>query len=86
MAAKGQITQIIKRTGQVVPLDKAKIANAIYKAAASVGGRDRQLAQSLADKVVDMLNQYFPPEATPSVEEIQDDVRREVLSVLEERS
>jgi uridine kinase len=72
MAAKGQITRIIKRTGQVVPLDKAKIANAIYKAAASVGGRDRQLAQSLADKVVDMLNQYFPPEATPSVEEIQD--------------
>ncbi len=72
MPAKGQISQIIKRTGEVVPLNKAKIATGIYKAAASVGGRDQQLAEKLADKVVEMLNQYFPPEATPSVEEIQD--------------
>jgi len=72
MTTDTKITHIIKRNGQIVPLDREKIANAIYKAAASVGGRDRGLANRLADKVVEMLNEYFSPDVTPSVEEIQD--------------
>jgi uridine kinase len=79
MAVEGKITRIIKRNGQIVPLDQAKIANAIYKAATSVGGRDRQLAQHLSEQVVDMLNRCFSSEATPSVEEIQDIVEKVLI-------
>lgn len=79
MAVGREITHIIKRTGEVVPLDRDKIANAIYKAAASVGGHDRQLAQRLSQEVVAMLNQCFPPEATPTVEEVQDIVEKVLI-------
>ena len=79
MASEGRITRIIKRTGEIVPLDQEKIVNAIYKAAASVGGHDRQLAQRLSDKVVAMLNRCFPPETTPAVEEIQDIVEKVLI-------
>jgi uridine kinase len=76
---KDEITHIIKRTGEVAPLDRDKIANAIYKAASSVGGKDRGLALKLADQVVAMLNELFPPDATPSVEEIQDIVEKVLI-------
>ena len=78
-ASKDTITCIIKRHGEVVPLDRDKIANAIYKAAASVGGKDRRTARSLADQVVDKLNEIYAPQATPSVEEIQDVVEKVLI-------
>lgn len=62
-------SQVIKRTGEIVPFDRAKVVNAIYKAAAAVGGHDRALTERLADQVVEMLARAG---GTPSVEEIQD--------------
>jgi uridine kinase len=61
--------QVIKRTGEIVPFDRTKVVNAIYKAAAAVGGHDRALSERLADQVVTMLARSG---GTPSVEEIQD--------------
>ncbi|MFN3966760.1 MAG: ATP cone domain-containing protein [Endomicrobiia bacterium] len=49
------IKYVYKRDGTLVPFDQRKIAEAIYKAAASVGGRDFELAQRLSDQVVKFL-------------------------------
>ena len=40
----GRITHVIKRSGAIVPFNKDRIINAIYRAAVAVGGRDRERA------------------------------------------
>jgi len=67
-----EIKSVIKRTGAVVPFNKDRITNAIYRAAVAVGGRDRSVAEALADQVVQLLEARTPPGAAPHVEEIQD--------------
>ena len=74
-----QITHVVKRTGAVVPFNKDRITNAIYRAAVAVGGRDRSIAEGLADEVVAMLEQSAPPGHTPAVEEIQDVVEKVLI-------
>jgi len=66
-----RITQIVKRTGAVVPFNKERITNAIYRAAVAVGGRDHSVAEGLADQVVALLECETPEGHIPSVEEIQ---------------
>lgn len=73
-----QIEQVIKRTGTVVPFNRERIVNAIYRAAVAVGGRDRATAENLADQVVQILEETMPAGRIPTVEEIQDIVE-EVL-------
>lgn len=73
------ITHVVKRNGQVVKFDKEKIVNAIFKAAQSVGGQDKRLAEILADKVVHHLELTKKPPALPSVEEIQDIIEKELI-------
>lgn len=68
--------QIIKRNGDVVPFDRTKIVNAIYKAAAALGGHDRPLSETLAARVEEAL---WAADGTPSVEEIQDRVERVLI-------
>ena len=67
-----QIIQVVKRTGAVVPFNKSRIANAIYRAAVAVGGRDRSVAEALSDQVVAVLERNYPAGKIPTVEEIQD--------------
>jgi uridine kinase len=74
-----KITKVIKRTGVVVPFTPERITNAIYRAAVEVGGRDRTLAQSLADKVVERLEKQAFPGYQPHIEEIQDIVERVLI-------
>ena len=45
------LTHVLKRTGAVVPFNRDRITNAIYRAAVAVGGRDRAIAESLTDEV-----------------------------------
>ena len=66
------IRQIVKRDGNLVPYDRDRIATAIFKAAAAVGGSDRATAEALALEVEKDLVRACGPGATPSVEEIQD--------------
>jgi len=73
------ITHVVKRTGAVVPFNKDRITNAIYRAAVAVGGRDRALAEGLADQAVAALEAAIAPGHTPTVEEIQDVVERVLI-------
>ena len=73
-----KITKIYKRNGTVVPFDQSKITQAIFKAAAELGGHDMELAKQLSNKVVDILKNHFP-KTIPTVEEIQDVVERVLI-------
>ncbi|MCG2695795.1 ribonucleoside triphosphate reductase [Candidatus Parcubacteria bacterium] len=66
------ITQIRKRSGEIVNFEPAKVTNAILKAAESVGIQDKELAQMLSDQVVKILNEKFHARSIPAVEEVQD--------------
>jgi len=70
------IEKIQKRDGRIVPFDKNKIAEAIWKAAQSVGGTDKQRAYELADKVVEYLEKQLKPGEIPHVEQVQDAVEK----------
>ena len=72
------ITQIRKRNGQVVPFNKEKITNAIFNAAQSVGGQDRELASKLTDQVLELADKRFG-EMIPTVEELQDLVEKVLI-------
>jgi uridine kinase len=74
-----KIKQVIKRTGAIVPFRKERITNAIYRAAVAVGGRDRSIAEGLADQVVALLEETTPPDHIPTVEEIQDIVEKVLI-------
>ncbi|MFH1696237.1 MAG: anaerobic ribonucleoside-triphosphate reductase [Candidatus Micrarchaeota archaeon] len=68
---------IKKRNGSVVPFDKEKIVQAVFKAAQSVGGSDIEVAKKLAEKVVFVSRIKFDSETdVPSVEQIQDIVEK----------
>ena len=71
------IQRIRKRDGTVVGFDQAKITSAIFKAAQSVGGKDRKIAQQLSDRVVEELEKLG--KTAPSVEEIQDIVEKVLI-------
>jgi ribonucleoside-triphosphate reductase len=73
------ISQVRKRDGHLAPFDQEKITNAIFKAAQSVGGDDRERAVFISDAVMDMLQEQFGPGSVPSVEEIQDLVERALI-------
>ncbi|MDD3899336.1 MAG: ATP cone domain-containing protein, partial [Syntrophomonadaceae bacterium] len=68
---------IRKRDGRVVPFEKEKIVNAIYKAAQALGGRDYATAERLADKVIELAGYYYLDDYDiATVEEIQDLVEK----------
>lgn len=69
------ISRIRKRDGRVVPFETDKIAEAIFKAAKAVGGKDYLIAAELADKVVEIA-QYVDDDEIATVEGIQDLVEK----------
>jgi uridine kinase len=73
------ITQIKKRSGEVVDFKTERIANAIYRAAVSVGGRDKQQSEQLAGEVVQYLETQVKPGTIPTVEEVQDAVEKTLI-------
>ena len=70
------IQKVCKRDGRFVKFDQERIANAIYKAARSVGGGNRRLAYQLSNQVVDALIRKFGDDLVPTVEDIQDTVEK----------
>jgi len=78
-ASKSTISKIRKRDGRIVEFDQEKITRAIYKAAESVGGHDRELAQQLSNKVVEELKKRFDDQHIPTVEEVQDIVEKALI-------
>lgn len=72
-----KITSIKKRNGQIVAFNQDKIAHAIWKAAQSVGGTDRQLSGKIATQVTGVLEIFCDDSsAIPTVEQIQDLVEK----------
>jgi uridine kinase len=74
-----KISQVIKRTGAIVPFTPDRITNAIYRAAVAVGGRDRSIAENLSKQVVTLLEEKTLPGKPPSIEEIQDVVEKVLI-------
>ncbi len=70
---------VIKRDGREVPFDRSKIADAIFAAARSVGGEDRQLAEELASVVTLMIDKRFGEAEAPHIEDIQDLVEKTLI-------
>jgi ribonucleoside-triphosphate reductase len=70
--------RVAKRNGDVVSFDISKITTAIFKAARSVGGEDRSLAEQLAQEVCALLRSQRG-DHVPKVEEIQDAVERVLI-------
>jgi ribonucleoside-triphosphate reductase (formate) len=71
-----KVTKIKKRDGKVADFDKERITNAIFKAARSVGGKDRKMATELADQVAEVVNQRFDTKHIPTVEDVQNIVEK----------
>ncbi len=69
------IKKIVKRDGRTVEFDVTKIADAIYKAAEALGGKDKDTAMSLARQVERYLTQIHHNDM-PTVEQIQDAVEK----------
>ena len=73
------ITQIRKRSGEIVDFDRAKITTAIKKAQESCNNTDADLAEKLTNQVVDKLARKFHARSIPAVEEIQDAVEETLI-------
>lgn len=73
------ITQIIKRDGRKVPFNVQKIAEAIFKAAQSVGGSDTVMALDIATKACELLEKQGV--GLPTVENIQDAVEKTLIEL-----
>lgn len=73
-----RITQVKKRDGRVVPFDLRRVADAIYRAARSVGGEDRFLAEELAG-VVGLYLEKSHGGRVPAVADIDDAVERVLI-------
>jgi ribonucleoside-diphosphate reductase alpha chain len=75
------IKQIQKRDGRIVDFDKNKITEAIWKAAKSVGGKDRRLAEKIAEEVLIFLENHCKKNdiEVPSVEQVQDCVEKTLI-------
>lgn len=70
---------VIKRSGTIVPFNRNRIMNAIYRAAVSVGGRDKERAAVLADKVIIHLEKLYVDNHLLNIEEIQDAVEKVLI-------
>jgi uridine kinase len=74
-----KIKYVIKRNGATVPFTKDRITNAIFRAAVSVGGRDRSIAEDLSLQVTRILEKQYKANQYPGVEEIQDVVEKVLI-------
>ncbi len=74
------ITTIIKRDGHEAPFEKSKIAEAIFRAAQSIGGQDRDRADSLASGVTIYLMKQLKGRP-PTVEQVHDAVEKVLIEM-----
>ncbi|MBP8979058.1 ribonucleoside triphosphate reductase [Candidatus Dojkabacteria bacterium] len=51
--------QVEKRDGRIVDFSRERIVSGIFKAAESVGGKDRERAEEVADEVIKRINEKF---------------------------
>lgn len=73
-----KLAKVRKRDGREVQFDQSRIIEVIWKAAQAIGGSDRELAEKLAENVVQKLTEQYA-EAIPTVENIQDVIERVLI-------
>lgn len=79
-ALKKQIPfQVKKRDGRIVKFERERIVTGIFKAAESVGGRDRKRAEEIADVVVKNLQDKYSKRKYVKTEEIADIVKQVLI-------
>lgn len=71
--------QIKKRDGRIVNFSKDKIARAIFLAAREVGGSDFEMAEQVADKVLNYMATVVKEDEIPTVEFVQDCVEKVLI-------
>ena len=69
-----------KRDGRIVPFDRSKIVNAIYRAMKAINEGDLNAAEELSLKVVKVLEERHKDGSIPTVEEIQDIVEATLIN------
>ncbi|MDD3861573.1 MAG: adenosylcobalamin-dependent ribonucleoside-diphosphate reductase, partial [Candidatus Gracilibacteria bacterium] len=71
------IQKIRKRDGSIAEFDQSKITEAVWKAASSVGGSDKTVAQQISNQISAVLEVFYKDESNiPNVEQIQDLVEK----------
>ena len=80
LRAPEPFTCIVKRDGRLEAFDRRKIAEAIFRAAQSIGGRDRDRAESLASAVSIYLNKQLQGKP-PTVDQVNDAVERVLIEM-----
>ncbi len=74
-----EIKKIIKRDGRIVDFDVEKIKEAISQAIESVEEPNKELANSLAQEVIKLLNKEFGKSSPPTVDDVQDLVEKVLI-------
>ena len=72
------IKNILKRDGTRTEFSLSKIADSIFRAAETVGGKDKALAIKIAHEVVQKLNEKYG-DKDPTAEKVQDLVERTLI-------
>lgn len=67
--------KVRKRDGRLVEFDQERITSSIFKAAESVGGRDRERAKKVSDEVVKRLLEKYSDDEEITTEEIFSEVK-----------
>ena len=73
-----KIKNVTKRSGEIAEFNFQKITTAIFQAAESVGGKDREMAQELARKVISKLEEDFRLEII-TVDQIQNYIEKTLI-------
>ena len=74
------LTAIVKRDGTTEPFDKRKIADAIFRAAETLDGHDRDRAESLASAVAIYLTKKLNGQI-PTVDHVDDAVEKVLIEM-----
>jgi ribonucleoside-triphosphate reductase len=80
VGAPEPFSTVLKRNGREETFERVKIANAIFRAAQSIGGDDADLADSLARAVTIYLTKQLGSHV-PTVDHIHDAVERVLISM-----
>ncbi len=83
MAAQkpAKILKVKKRDGRLVKFEKERIVTGIFKAAESVGGKDRKRAEEIADEVIVRLEKKYSGKEYVKSKDIADTVSQTLLDM-----
>jgi ribonucleoside-triphosphate reductase len=73
--------KVEKRDGRIVDFDKERIVSAIFKAAESVGGEDRERAKEVANEAIGKLKKKYPNKDVIKTTEIAETVKETLVEM-----